>query len=56
MSRGTISSAFGQCPKCNGYMYLPKKKNGRDAQVCKTCGFYHYVYPRWYERLMLWKY
>jgi hypothetical protein len=54
--QGTIGSPTPQCKKCGSYMNLPKFRNGRDLHECNFCRRVTYDNPRWYERLMFWKY
>ena len=52
----TIDSLTEQCKKCGSYMCFQNEKNGRPIHRCKDCGYVKYDNPKWYERLMFWKY
>ena len=53
---GTIHPMNSPCGKCGSYMYFVCEKKERFAHKCMTCGYCKYDNPRWYERLVFWKY
>jgi hypothetical protein len=53
--KGEIISTNPRC-RCGSYMVFPRIKNGRAGHFCHDCKRFRYDRPRWFERIMFWKY